>query len=465
MSSRSFMTGLLALALAWPAGAVSVTTGTGNVVVFSRADLVDVVGLLRLTGAEVNFSPAAGSYVAANGKHDVQFTPGGSLAVVDGNLVPLPGPVRLLEGHVVANLTVATALLAPFGWAVRGGPEALQLVAVQGSVPIELSVVQSASGTLLVVRGVSTTPRLSRSYEQIDLTFPVRVTLTQPVAPSGGLLGAEIEDSTLHLRLAPGLDVVTTYPLEDPPRFVLRLGPAENAAAPVQTPSGPIVVLDPGHGGEDRGAQGPGGELEKDITLAVARLTAAQLQAAGITTRLTRDGDEAISLNDRTALANRLHAVAFLSIHVNASPAKGARGAETYFMNADPSDVQAAQAAARENAGSPPNAVQLILWDLAYVANLNASARLAGLVQTQMNALHGIPDRGVKQAPFVVLVGATMPAALVEIGFLSNPDEAAKLVSPDTQSAIAAALASAVTTFVRTPATTPPPEATPTPRP
>jgi len=194
----------------------------------------------------------------------------------------------------------------------------------------------------------------------------------------------------------------------------------------------------------------------------VARATAARLQAAGVTARLTREGDEAVSLTERTALANRLQASVFLSVHVNASPARGAHGAETYYMSVDASDPQAAQAAARENASAPPDTVQLILWDLAHVANLNNSARLARGVQERLNALQGIRDRGIRQAPFVVLTGATMPSALVEVGFLSNAQEAGRLLARDTQEEIATALSEAITEYLRSPTPVP---AAPTPAP
>jgi N-acetylmuramoyl-L-alanine amidase len=153
----------------------------------------------------------------------------------------------------------------------------------------------------------------------------------------------------------------------------------------------------------------------------------------------------------------------FLSIHANASPARGARGAETYYMSADASDPQAAQAAARENASAPADTLQLILWDLAHVANLNNSARLARTVQERLNALQGIRDRGIRQAPFVVLTGATMPAALVEVGFLSNAEEASRLLGRNVQEELAAALAEAILEYLRSPTPAPPPTATPTP--
>ena len=102
------------------AAAVTVTTPQGPAEVFARGDLLDVVALLRLAGADVQYAAAAGSYSASAKDHEVQFTPGGSLAVVDGRLTPLPGPLRLVEGHVVGGLPSASALLGPFGWATRG---------------------------------------------------------------------------------------------------------------------------------------------------------------------------------------------------------------------------------------------------------------------------------------------------------------------------------------------------------
>jgi N-acetylmuramoyl-L-alanine amidase len=286
----------------------------------------------------------------------------------------------------------------------------------------------------------------------MTLQFGSPLELTQPAHPQGELLGVDVHENTLTLRLAPGVEVASTYSLADPPRFVVRLAAAgTEARGELAERTGPLVVVDPGHGGDDQGARGPGGEQEKDITLAVSRLLVQRLQAAGIAARLTRESDDTLALVERTALANRLKADVFVSVHLNASPAKGARGAETYFMNADATDAQAAQAAERENATASSNGLELILWDLAHVANLNASSQLAGTIQGQLNALHGITDRGIKQAPFVVLTGATMPAALVEIGFLSNPDEAQRLLTPDFQAEIASAVAQAITSYVRSP--------------
>jgi N-acetylmuramoyl-L-alanine amidase len=302
MRSRAILT-LAFLLLALPATAVTVTTPQGRSEVFARGDLLDVVALLRLVGAEVQFAPAAGSYNAAAAGHEVQFTPGGSLAVVDGRLTPLPGPLRGVDGHVMGSLATAGALLGPFGWTVRGTAAALELVKVGGAEQVELSVVRAPSGTTLVLRGTSQRPRLVAMPGLVTLQFPAPVALARPVTPEAELLGGELHDDTLTLRLASGTEVASSYPLEDPPRFVLRLAKTEPVAPMAAPRTGSLVLLDPGHGGEDLGARGPAGETEKEITLAVARATAARLQTAGVTARLTREGDETLSLTDRTAVA------------------------------------------------------------------------------------------------------------------------------------------------------------------
>jgi len=138
---------------------------------------------------------------------------------------------------------------------------------------------------------------------------------------------------------------------------------------------------------------------------------------------------------------------------LSASTAASVTGAETYYMSLDgPSDAAAAATAELENragqTAGEPTALDLILWDLAQAEVLNESAGLALTVQGRLNALAGTRDRGVRQAPFVVLTGATMPAVLVEFGFLSNPDEARRLAEPEHQQRVAEAIAAGIEDFV-----------------
>ncbi len=192
------------------------------------------------------------------------------------------------------------------------------------------------------------------------------------------------------------------------------------------------VALDAGHGGDDTGAKGPKGLLEKNAALSIVKELSAALSGAGFDVMLVRRDDTFIPLWDRAKLANEAGADLFISIHLNAARARAAKGSEVYFLSLDRGDEDAASVAALENAGAgaqpaTDNVVAGILEDMAQKAYLQDSERLAVAVQIQLNRLGGIKERGVKQAPFVVLRGAAMPAVLVESAFISNRKEEAKL--------------------------------------
>jgi N-acetylmuramoyl-L-alanine amidase len=217
------------------------------------------------------------------------------------------------------------------------------------------------------------------------------------------------------------------------------------------------VVIDPGHGGADLGTvvgYGRRKVAEKDVTLQLAREVARQLRARGIRAVLTRDRDREIALPSRTALANRLQADLFVSIHLNSTATPmvtDAHGAETYILN-NASDASSRRLARLENSvlgGSRNDAggqteVALILKDLRLDGNLAESKRVACAVQSNM--VKGAPsrDRGVKQALFHVLLGADMPSILVEAGFLTNPRDRALVLSPTGRRSIAHAIARGV---------------------
>jgi N-acetylmuramoyl-L-alanine amidase len=213
----------------------------------------------------------------------------------------------------------------------------------------------------------------------------------------------------------------------------------------------PTVVIDPGHGGADLGARGASGALEKDLTLAVAKKVAARLRKQNVKAVLTRDSDVFIALPGRAEIANRAHADLFVSIHANSAPEKDVAGSETYFLSLEASDDEAMRVAMTENdvytqAGTDDqgrDVVGAILGDLIRTEHLRESSALAASIQRHLADLPG-SSRGVKQAPFVVLTGANMPAALVEIGFITNAAEAERLGQRDRQDAIATAIAAAI---------------------
>jgi N-acetylmuramoyl-L-alanine amidase len=229
--------------------------------------------------------------------------------------------------------------------------------------------------------------------------------------------------------------------------------PAPRAAA---KPPAFVVVVDPGHGGDQDGALSPAGVKEKDVVLQIARRLRPKLEQIGARVVLTRTGDIGVPLTTRAAVANGLKADLFVSIHLNSmATAEGRRtsaGVETYFLSADASDASAAAAAARENADrmageplpDPGDPVAGILQDLEQTAALAGSSRLAYALHERLIAALGAEDRGVKQAPFYVLAGARMPAVLLEVGFISNGVESRRLLSATHQERIAGAIAAGV---------------------
>lgn len=220
-----------------------------------------------------------------------------------------------------------------------------------------------------------------------------------------------------------------------------------------------VVVLDAGHGGKDPGKPGPNGLLEKTVALNVVNRLAAFLRERGYEVHLTRTRDTLISLADRPHLANDWKngrpAAVFVSLHAN-SGATSARGFETYFLSEARTDDDR-RVAEMENAAvqyedrrGPTSDLDLIISGLKNDFYLRASDALAELVQSNLAAVHPGPNRGVKPAGFRVLVGALMPAILVEMAFISNPEEARLLGTAAFQEKIAWSLSLAIDRFFET---------------
>jgi N-acetylmuramoyl-L-alanine amidase len=225
-----------------------------------------------------------------------------------------------------------------------------------------------------------------------------------------------------------------------------RLTPDAPAAV---TPARPrLIVLDPGHGGSNPGAQGVVPELrEKELTLTLANLVAARLRARGFDVRLTRDDDRTLTLRQRVATADQLAADLFVSIHANASPTRAQHGYESYVLTARGLDVDGR--ALRSDTRTPRPGVDdelaLVLDDVERGAVQWEAADLAAAVQRELRAVRGAAgDRGVRQDAHHVLLGATMPAILVEVGFIDHPVEGRELADPAVQGQLADAIAAAI---------------------
>lgn len=217
------------------------------------------------------------------------------------------------------------------------------------------------------------------------------------------------------------------------------------------------VVIDAGHGGEDHGARSRRGLSEKEVVLDVSLRLATQLRERGFNVKLTRTDDRFVPLGERTSLANAAAADLFISVHANAAGNARPRGVETYFVSLDASDARAERLALRENdsfggnfsSASEADPLAALLGDLVVTEHVHESSEFAKLAQKELAALGGGDVRGVKQAPFVVLMGAAMPAALVEIGFLSNPEDEGNLGRSRYRADVAGSIARAVEAFAK----------------
>jgi N-acetylmuramoyl-L-alanine amidase len=216
------------------------------------------------------------------------------------------------------------------------------------------------------------------------------------------------------------------------------------------------VVVDAGHGGDDHGARGVGGLLEKDLTLDLAQRLAVELERRGLRAVLTREDDRFLSLEERTSRANDAGGQLFVSIHANASKARGARGIETFFASREASDEAAQRLAEIENRAfaqadgglrAPGDPLLAILGDLIATEHLVESQEFARMAQHRLATGEAARSRGVKQAPFVVLMGVRMPAVLVEVGFLTNPSEERALGQEAERARLVRGLADAVEVY------------------
>jgi N-acetylmuramoyl-L-alanine amidase len=215
------------------------------------------------------------------------------------------------------------------------------------------------------------------------------------------------------------------------------------------------IVIDPGHGGHDTGTIGPNGLEEKDLVLEVGRRLGKLLETGlGADVVYTREDDTFIPLETRTSIANQEQADLFVSIHANSSRDPDARGVETYYLNFT-SNADALEVAARENAVSDKSIHELqdLVKKIALKEKIEESREFATDVQLSLHSGLAIKnpgnrDRGVKKAPFIVLIGANMPSILAEISFVSNPADARKLETAEYRQRIAESLYKGVSKYV-----------------
>lgn len=344
-----------------------------------------------------------------------------------------------------------------------------------------------------VILDLSVTTQYERKMEGSSLVIKLPTAKVSPlisqlqtVAAPGGMLKQirlSAKDSAVEIRIdCSRLRDFAIFSLDNPARLVADLRgsrpigeegemaeaqPAPTAVKPGTPGSMTLmralglkvrrIVIDPGHGGSDTGAIGRDGSFEKDIVLDIGlRLRAAiQRDMKDVEVIMTRDSDRFVPLDERTAIANARQADLFVSIHLNSSPAPQASGIETYFLSLEASKDEL-EVATRENALTTRNAgeLQSLLQKIVTDTRINESREFAQHVQTSL--VSGIGrvsptasfNRGVKKAPFVVLLGANMPSVLAEVSFLSHPKDGEALRTTEFRQQIAESLFGGIKSYV-----------------
>jgi N-acetylmuramoyl-L-alanine amidase len=448
---------------------------------------VQIAELQPYLGLKVN--PAVGNQNVSitSGAHTVILSANRSLVSVDQKLVSLSKPVYLAQGVWLVPLDFIPKVL-------RGITEK-KILWLENSRSLMLGNVQANQITLKYASEPQYSRIVFQSLSPIAFTVYAEGNIltvlpgSQDFSP--GFQNAAFEDGVVQtvsletlenrkvIKIQTGRDYASyrSFELKDPPRFVIDLY-RKGSVAPQQEPSitipqpdtetetvpptllpSPIsnkkvIVIDPGHGGTETGAKGTSGTFEKDVTMSIARKLKSMIESTGARAILTRDGDQVVSLDDRTSKANNNKADLFISIHANATIRGRARGAETYFLSTQATDDESRNIAAVENnalglsqAPAVEDDLKLILWDMAQTEFLTESSQLAETIQQELNSTLSISNRGIKQAPFRVLTGATMPAVLIEVGFINNPEEEKLMTNGDYQIKIATAIFRSIQKF------------------
>jgi N-acetylmuramoyl-L-alanine amidase len=421
---------------------------------------------------------AGGLTITARGR-SIVLTENQTVVSVAGRLVTLTAPPLRRDGRWFVPtdfLPRALSSALDVRLDLRRGPRLL----IVGDLRVPRVVARVDAGANNVTVAFDITPnteaRVNAQPGRLLVQFDADVIdLSIPLVPSQGFVTSITPGDTpaaIAITLGPRYAshrVATSQADAGSGRLTIDLLPATTDLAPVPAPAAPdtrlviptqgpstglrTVVIDPGHGGDELGTQGAKGTLEKEITLSVARRLRTLIESRlGLRVFLTREDDRTMTLDDRSAFANNHHADVFLSIHANSAVRPALKGAEVYYLTVERADAEArkradANATTLPALGGGTRAIDLILWETAQARYLEQSAALAGLLEQALRGRVEMSPRAVQQAPFRVLVGANMPAALVEIGYLSNAEQEAQLATAAYQDRVAQSLLDALIKF------------------
>jgi N-acetylmuramoyl-L-alanine amidase len=430
----------------------------------------------------------AGGVTATAGKQTIIITTDQPIASVSGRLVSLSAaPVRQGNRWLVPLDFLQRALAPALETRIELRRASRLLVIGDVRVPRVTARIDQAPASATVVFDITpaTPTRLTMENDRLIVQFEAdALELQLPPVPGQDFVQAvQPGDTPTTVRIVPGPKfamhrATTSQPDASSARLRIDLLPATTEAsaapsgtgtptpAPTPAPAAPVdplpipapsaglrtVVIDPGHGGDEPGARGSGGALEKDITLQVARRLRTMIESRlGLRVFLTRDDDRTMSLDDRAAYANSQKADVFLSIHANAALRPAMKGAEVFYLSVDRADADGqgldSSSELLPALGGGTRTIDFTLWETAQARYLERSSSLAGMVEQALRGRVEMSPRPVQQAPFRVLVGATMPAVLVEMGYLSNTEQERALTSGAYQDQVAQGLFDAITQF------------------
>jgi N-acetylmuramoyl-L-alanine amidase len=437
--------------------------------------LDDLASTFQLTVRE-----EAGAVTVSNRGRTIAMTPNQALASVSGRLVSLPAPLTRTNNRWLVPVEFIRALAQIYDSRLDLRRQSRLVVIGDLRVPRITAAVDNSANATRFTFDINPAAQSAVSQETGRLVIRFEadaLDVSLPPAASQGLVQTVrvVEPSSIAIDLGPRyvsfrsstqangnasrlvLDVLAA-PVEtsNPP----APGPAPAPSEPPTSPELPVfgqpatafrtVAIDPGHGGDDVGARGEGGAVEKDLTLAVARRVKAAIEARlGIRVLLTREDDRSIPLNERIALANNNKADVFISLHANASLVPTASGATIYIAGfEDQSQTQTKLNPERLPVfGGGSRDIELVLWDFAQIRHIDQSAELSRILEESLRERSAIDVRPIERAPFRVLESANMPAVLIEMGFLTNPAQGKALSGANFQTAFAQAVLDAVIRF------------------
>jgi N-acetylmuramoyl-L-alanine amidase len=370
-------------------------------------------------------------------------------------LTPFRPPARVLEAidQGLAGEGALAILPANHTVPVGGSPHLVRIDPLPGKEAARIVLLLDRPAHFRAGDEASAGGKTPRTFVELDGVDAV--TVPRQTLVGGIVQRVSTEATTTGTRVALDLDgraYRRIFHLVEPYRVVIDIarnppGTAHNRREVAR------IVLDPGHGGTDPGAIGPGGTKEKDVTLDIARRARPALAKDGLAVVLTRDDDHFVALEERTARANSAGADLFVSIHCNAADNRTRHGVETYILDTTKDEI-ASRVAARENATSQAatNEIGSILSSMRMADQATHSTRLADLLQKASLAslraqYQGVSDGGVHTAGFYVLVGARMPSALFETSYISNPTEETALASEDYRQRLADGIVNAVKAY------------------